>query len=61
MLGVCIWWGNLSERDHWGDPGVGGRTILGWNFRKWEVEVWTGLDRLRIETLVNTVMNLRVL
>jgi hypothetical protein len=33
---VCIrfWWVNLRERDHWGDPGVGGRIILGWIFRK---------------------------
>jgi hypothetical protein len=23
-----FWWGNLRERDHWGDPGVGGRRIL---------------------------------
>jgi hypothetical protein len=40
--------GNLRERDHWGDPGVGGR-ILGWIFRKWDVGVWTGLGWLRIE------------
>jgi hypothetical protein len=26
--------GNLRERDHWGDPGVGGRIILEWIFRK---------------------------
>jgi hypothetical protein len=27
-----------------------GRVILGWIFRKWDVEVWTGLGWLRIET-----------
>jgi hypothetical protein len=24
-----LWWGNLRERDHLGDPGVDGRIILG--------------------------------
>jgi hypothetical protein len=23
-----FWWGNLRERDHWGDPGIGRRIIL---------------------------------
>jgi hypothetical protein len=23
-----FWWGNLRERDHWGDPGVDRRVIL---------------------------------
>jgi hypothetical protein len=41
---------NLRERDHWGEPGVDGRVILGWIFRKWDVVVWTGLGWLRIET-----------
>jgi hypothetical protein len=44
------WWGNLRERNHWGDQGVGGRIILGWIVRKWDVRVWTGLGWLRIET-----------
>jgi hypothetical protein len=31
------WWGNLRERDHWGDPDVDGRIILRWIFRKLDV------------------------
>jgi hypothetical protein len=30
-------WGNLRVRDHLGDPGVDGRTILRCIFRKWDV------------------------
>jgi hypothetical protein len=37
-----FWWGNLRERDQWGDPGVDGRIILKWIFRKWDVGY--GLD-----------------
>jgi hypothetical protein len=29
-----FWWGNLREKDHWGDPSVDGRIILRWIFRK---------------------------
>ena len=42
-----VWWGNLRERDHLGDPGVDGRIILRW---KWDVRAWTGSSWLRIGT-----------
>ena len=29
-----FWWGNLKERNHWGDPDADGRIILRWIFRK---------------------------
>jgi hypothetical protein len=45
-----FWCGNLSEREHFGDPGVDGKMILRWIFRKWDVGIWTGSSRLRIET-----------
>jgi len=38
------------ERDHLGDPGVDGRIILRWIFRKWDVGVRTGLIWLMIWT-----------
>jgi len=30
------------------DPGVGGRIILCWSFRKWVGRAWTGLIWLKI-------------
>jgi hypothetical protein len=43
--------GKPEGRLHGGDPGVDGRIILRWIFRKWDVGVWTGLSWLRIETV----------
>jgi len=49
---VCagFWWGNLRERDHWGDPDVDGKIILRWVFSKCEGVVGTGWIWLRIGT-----------
>jgi hypothetical protein len=41
-------WGSRRERDHWGDPGVDRRIILGWIFKRWDVGVRTGLGCFRI-------------
>jgi hypothetical protein len=45
-----FWWGNLRETDHLGDPGVDGRIILRWIFRKLNVGVRTQSSWLRIGT-----------
>jgi hypothetical protein len=37
-----FWWGNLRERDHLEDPGIDGRIILRWIFRKWDVRAQAG-------------------
>jgi hypothetical protein len=39
---IGLWWGNLKERDLLGYPGVEGRIILRWIFRKWDVD-WIDL------------------
>jgi len=33
----------VREGDHLEDPGVDGRIILRWIFRKWDVGAWTAL------------------
>jgi hypothetical protein len=59
-----VLWGNLRERCHLEDPGVDGRIILRWIFRKWDVGGmdWIGLaqDRDRWRALVNGLMSLQV-
>jgi len=57
-LGFC--WGDLCERDHLEDPGIGGRIILKRVFKSVEVMDWIALaqDRDRWQVLVSTVMNL---
>jgi hypothetical protein len=40
---IGFWWGNLRERKHLEAPGVDGRIILIWIFRKFDEE--HGLDR----------------
>jgi hypothetical protein len=37
-----FWWGNMKERDVWGELCVDGRIILRWIFMKWDVGF--GLD-----------------
>jgi hypothetical protein len=42
--------GNLGEKHHLEDPGIEGKIISRWIFRKWDGEAWTGLIWLQIQT-----------
>jgi hypothetical protein len=64
LVHTGFWWGHLRERHHLEDPGLDGRIILRWIFRKWnrggDMD-WIDLaqDRRRWRALLTTVMNLR--
>ena len=42
--------GNLRERDHLEDLGIGGRLILKYIFMTWDGQAWTGLSWLTVRT-----------
>jgi len=48
VYGVLL--GKHEGMDHFEDPGVDGRIILRWMFRKWDVGAWTGSILLRMGT-----------
>ena len=64
LLLLLLWWGNLRERDYWGDPDADRWIILRWIFRKCggDCGEWMELaqDRDRWRALVSTGMKLRV-
>jgi hypothetical protein len=33
---TAFWWGDLREEDDLEDPGIDGRIILKWIFKKWD-------------------------
>ena len=42
--------GNMREIDHLKNPGLDGKIILRWIFRKWDVTAWTGSMWLSLGT-----------
>jgi hypothetical protein len=48
-IGVCWVLVRKPEgKNHLEDPGIDGKIILRWIFRKWDAGAWTGLIWLRI-------------
>jgi hypothetical protein len=44
---ICV----VYFMSHLGDPGVDGRIVLRWIFRKWDMGLWTGSSWLRVGTV----------
>jgi hypothetical protein len=60
---IGFWWENLRERSHLEDPGVDGRIIFRWIFRKWDGSMnWIDVPQNRDgwRALVNAAMNIQV-
>jgi hypothetical protein len=60
FYGVLV--GKPEEKRPLVRPGVDGKIILRWIFRKWDVGAWTGLiasGSVQVAGCVNAVMNLR--
>jgi len=54
MRHIWVLVGKPERKNHLKDPGVDGRIMLRWIFRKWIVVVWTGSIWLRIRTMAGT-------
>jgi len=55
-----LWWGNLKERDHLQGLDTDGWIISIWILKKYDRRTWVELISLRIQAVVNEVMNILV-